>query len=70
MSKGDTPRPTNKEKYNESFEHIFGRKEIKTWNPDGEEENENGLHSPDQNGEGSVPGSIQTQDPGNRRGSQ
>jgi len=70
MSKGDTPRPTNKEKYDEQFESIFGRKEIKTWDPDGEEENENGLHPPDTNGEGSQSGSIQAEGSGERGSNQ
>ena len=61
MSKGDTPRPMNKEKYDESFESVFGRKEIKNWNPDGEEEDANGLHTHEENGGSSQPGSEQTQ---------
>lgn len=47
MSKGDTPRPTNKEKFDESFERIFGRKELKTWHPDGKEESQDDVHSGD-----------------------
>ncbi|KKN80425.1 hypothetical protein LCGC14_0330180 [marine sediment metagenome] len=61
MSKGDTPRPMNKEKYDESFESVFGRKEIKTWNPDGEEEDANGLYSHEEDGSSSQTSSGQTQ---------
>lgn len=45
MSKGSSTRPHNKEAFDESFERIFGRKEIKTWNPDGEEESTDSVHS-------------------------
>lgn len=42
MSKGDWKRPrdgsVSKEQYDDNFEAVFGKKEIKTWNP--EEDNE------------------------------
>ncbi len=31
MGKGDTPRPTDKEKYDANFERIFGEHRLKTW---------------------------------------
>ncbi len=36
MGKGDTPRQVNKEKYDANFERVFGKREIKTWNPEGD----------------------------------
>jgi hypothetical protein len=33
MGKGDNVRPHNKERFDESFERIFGKKELKTWDP-------------------------------------
>lgn len=33
MSKGDWRRPVNKDKYDEGYEAIFGRKEPKLWDP-------------------------------------
>jgi len=36
MGKGDTPRPLSipREEYEKNYEAVFGRREIKTWNPD------------------------------------
>lgn len=34
MSKGDWQRPMDKKKFDKGFEAIFGKKEIKTWNPE------------------------------------
>ena len=31
MSKGDTPRPVDKEKYDANYERVFGKREVKTW---------------------------------------
>ncbi len=31
MSKGDTPRPMDKEAYDANFERVFGEHKIKTW---------------------------------------
>lgn len=31
MSKGDTPRPMDKEKYDAGFERTFGERPLKTW---------------------------------------
>ena len=31
MSKGDTPRPTDKKKYAEGYERVFGKREVKVW---------------------------------------
>ncbi len=31
MSKGDTPRPVNKKKYDANYERVFGKRAIKTW---------------------------------------
>ncbi len=31
MSKGDTPRPQNKEKYDAEFERVFGERPLKLW---------------------------------------
>jgi hypothetical protein len=38
MGKGDKRRPSYVEKkvYDENFEAVFGRKELKTWDPEGE----------------------------------
>lgn len=51
MSKGDWTRPVNKEKYDESFEAIFGRKELKTWDPEADVEGDSG--SQDESNSGS-----------------
>ena len=40
MSKGDHYRPFDQAKWNEHFSRIFGEKELKTWNPE-EDEDEN-----------------------------
>lgn len=68
FSKGDWFRPVNKEKYDEQFESVFGRKEIKTWNPDGEEESQDGVHPADTDPEGIRASSSQPEGP-NRGGS-
>jgi hypothetical protein len=51
MAKGDHRRPrsskVSKEQYDESFEHIFGRKEIKTWDPSREAESPDDVHNAD-----------------------
>ena len=31
MSKGDTPRPQNKGKYDAEFERVFGERPLKLW---------------------------------------
>lgn len=33
MSKGDNVRPHNKERFDKNFEAVFGKKELKTWDP-------------------------------------
>lgn len=40
MSKGDWRRPSSvsKKQYDEAYEAAFGVKEIKTWDPEGEDE--------------------------------
>lgn len=34
MGKGDRPRPVDKKKYDENFEAMFGKKELKRWSPE------------------------------------
>ena len=31
MGKGDTPRPTNKRRYDEGFNRVFGPKKLNVW---------------------------------------
>lgn len=38
MGKGDWYRPVDKKKFDENYEAMFGKREIKTWNPDEDEE--------------------------------
>lgn len=40
MGKGDWVRPSNKKKFDEGFERAFGKREIKTWNPEEDDEQE------------------------------
>ena len=36
MSKGDWTRPVDKKKFDKNFENAFGKRGIKTWNPEEE----------------------------------
>jgi hypothetical protein len=48
MSKGDNVRPHDKKSFDRNFEAVFGKKELKTWNPERETKEElNALESPD-----------------------
>ena len=38
MGKGDWKRPTDKAKFDEGYEAIFGKRELKTWNPEEDDE--------------------------------
>lgn len=38
MGKGDWKRPTNKAKFDEGYEAVFGKRELKTWNPEEDDE--------------------------------
>jgi hypothetical protein len=60
MGKGSTTRPHSipRAEYEKNYEAIFGRREIKTWNPEEDDDNDYAYHeqqgepSPD-SGEGS-----------------
>lgn len=66
MSKGSQTRPHNKERFDESFERVFGRKEIKTWNPDGKEESQDSPHTGNPDCRAGQDGSKESQDPDSR----
>ena len=66
MSKGSSTRPHNKEKFDESFIRVFGRKEIKTWNPDGEEESTDRLHPKEPHREDGRDGCQESKEDGSR----
>lgn len=49
MSKGDWKRPrdsgVSKKQYDSNFEGVFGKKEIKTWNPEEDNEQEKSVQN-------------------------
>lgn len=49
MPKGDWPRPHNRKRFETNFEAIFGKHEIKTWDPEAED---NDVENPEQAEEG------------------
>lgn len=61
MGKGDNYRPVDKEKFDANFERVFGKRQIKTWNPDEDEEvaGDTGADRPDG---GPAPGVSQESD--------
>lgn len=38
MGKGDWKRPMNKKRFDESFERVFGKKELPRWNPEDDDD--------------------------------
>ena len=68
MGKGSRTRPHNKERFDESFERVFGTKEIKTWDPNREEESQDSPHKGDPGCEAGRDGSKEPQEPDSRGG--
>lgn len=62
MGKGDTPRPVDKEKYDESYKRVFGEKPLNVWRDAPGREPEIGQGDRQLPGEPEVPGGQVDQD--------